>query len=331
MTDERVLEVLPSAYAYGGEVFGRLPDGRAVFIPFGIPGERLRIRLVEEKRGYARAELLEVLERSPKRIEPACSHYGDCGGCHYQHMPYELQLAAKEQTLMDQLKRIGRLEEPSQVYIVPAGSETHYRNHVQFHLDPQGNLGYHRARSEQVLPIRECHLPEKTLNMIWPQLDFEPISGLERIGIRLGADDELQILLESQDLETPQLSVTDMPASVIHHSPEGELVLVGSRGLLMELLGRTFQVTAGAFFQVHTEMAEVMVTHILDTLPEYQELTPETILIDAYCGVGTFSAFLAPHVGRLIGIEVPQFLAGTRGRMGTVEPDGGQERGFALG
>ena len=92
---------------YGGEAMGRLPDGRAVFVPFALPGEQVRLRLVEEKRGHARAELLDVLDPSPARILPRCAHFGACGGCHYQHMPYESQLAAKTQILREQLGRIG--------------------------------------------------------------------------------------------------------------------------------------------------------------------------------------------------------------------------------
>ena len=99
---------------------GRLLDGRAVFVPFGLPGERVRVRLTEEKRGFARAELVEVLEASAQRIEPRCIHFGLCGGCHYQHMPYEMQLEAKAEILRDQLERIGGLEDPPVQPCVPS-------------------------------------------------------------------------------------------------------------------------------------------------------------------------------------------------------------------
>ena len=97
---------------YGGDAMGRLQDGRAVFVPFGLPGERVRIRLTEEKRGFARGELLEIMDASPHRIPPRCVHFGVCGGCHYQNLPYEEQLQAKTEILRDQLTRIGRIENP---------------------------------------------------------------------------------------------------------------------------------------------------------------------------------------------------------------------------
>src|SRR5215208_3228644 len=105
-------EITLTALTYGGDALGRLEDGRAVFVPFGLPGERVRIRLAEEKRNFARGELVEVLDASPVRVAPRCIHFGVCGGCHYQHLPYEEQMQAKTDILRDQLRRIGKIENP---------------------------------------------------------------------------------------------------------------------------------------------------------------------------------------------------------------------------
>ena len=131
---EKIYEVELTSFAYGGESIGRLPDGRAVFVPFTIPGEKARLELVEEKRGFARARLLEVLEPAAERIPPRCVHFGLCGGCHYQHLPYPAQLAAKTTILRDQLERIGGLKAPVIQPAVASPQEYQYRNHVQFHL-----------------------------------------------------------------------------------------------------------------------------------------------------------------------------------------------------
>ncbi len=288
---------------YGGDAMGRLPDGRAAFVPLALAGETVRAEIVEDKRGFARLRLLEVIEPSPQRIQPLCVHFGACGGCHYQHLAYPDQVALKTNILRDQLERIGGLVDPPVQPMVASPRPYYYRNHVQFHLDEAGKLGYHRLRSEDVLAIRECHLPEETLNQVWPQLDFEALPEIERIGLRLGMGDDVQLILESQAAETPELSVEDLPLSVVHLDQAGPLVLAGSAWLVMEVLGRPFRVSAGAFFQVNTPMAEAMVQHILDRLPHYAALGPQTTLLDVYCGVGLFSAFLAPQVGRLIGIE----------------------------
>jgi 23S rRNA (uracil1939-C5)-methyltransferase len=288
-------ELTLTTLTYGGEAMGRLPDNRAVFVPFGLPGERVRVRLTEEKRGFARAELVEVLEPSPERIAPRCLHFGVCGGCHYQHLPYEAQLKVKADILRDQLKRIGKLENPPVQPTVGSPSQWNYRNHVQFHLTGAGKLGFVPARGSEVIPISECHLPEAPLNDLWPQLEFEPGTEVERVSLRAG--DELMLLLESDSPEPPELEV-EAGISVVHLYEEHPVVMVGEGSLSMQVRGRDFQVSAGSFFQVNTAMAEKMVEHVLSKLPA----ALDTVL-DLYCGAGLFSAFLAPRCKRLIGVE----------------------------
>ncbi len=294
-----VYEVDLLAPAHGGVCLGRLPDGRAVFVPFALPGERVRVRLIESKRTYARAELLDVIQPAPQRIAPRCPHYGLCGGCHYQHADYATQCTLKEAILREQLQRLAGIADPPLRPIVPSPQPWNYRNTVQFHLDAQGRLGYHRADSHQVVAIRECHLPEPVLNQVWPQLEFEPLLGLERVELRVGSGEEVLLILESQDPQPPEFSV-DFPLSAVHLSPAGTIVLAGEDYLVMEVLGRPFKVSAPSFFQVNTAQAAAMVQHLLDILP----LTPQTTLLDVYCGVGLFTAFLAPKVGRCLGVEL---------------------------
>ena len=300
MTGSQIFDnITLTALTYGGEALGRLPDGRAVFAPFGLPGEKARLRLVEDKPRYARAEIVEVLEPSPERVAPRCSHFGVCGGCHYQHMSYEAQLNAKTAILKNQLERIGGFDNPPVLPAVPSPNPWYYRNHVQFTLTREGKLAYHKLRSEGVFAVQECYLPEPAINETWPKLDFEPLAELERISLRQGAGEDLLLVLESSEIQAPEMSVEELPISVVHLSPAGPLVMAGSEFIFIEVLGRPFRVSAGSFFQVNTPMAEAMVTHILGNV----SLSPGTAALDVYCGGGLFSAFLAPQVGRLVGIE----------------------------
>jgi 23S rRNA (uracil1939-C5)-methyltransferase len=289
------------SFAYGGEAFGRSLEGRATFVSFALPGEKVRLRLVDEKRGFARGELLEVLEASPKRIEPRCPHFGDCGGCHYQNIPYPTQLQAKAEILRDQLQRIGKLENPPVRPTVPSPNPWNYRNHIQFHLTSQGKLGFvsaKKASGQAVIPINECHLPTASLVDLWRQLEIESIPSLDRVGLRSGADDDRMVVLESNDPEPVEMEL-DLPVSVVYRGPGGSMILGGDDYVVIQVLERPFRVSAGAFFQVNTLMAEKMVLHLTENL----DLNPQDTLIDAYCGVGLFSAFLAPRVKQLIGIE----------------------------
>jgi len=286
-------------WTYGGEVMGRLDDGRAVFVPYALPQERARIRLTEEKKRYARGVVETLLETSPHRIAPRCPLYGQCGGCHYQHVAYAAQLEAKTAIVRDQMTRIGGFPDPAVAAAVPSPQPWGYRNHIQLHLTPEGRTGFHAPRSERVVPADDCLLAAEPLRALMPTLQFEPESGIERVHLRVGAGDELLLWLRGSSDVPPAFSV-DFPLSVVYTNPWGEdFVLSGRSYLVMEALGKAFRVSAPAFFQVNIPVAEAILQHLLENLP----LTPETTLLELYSGVGLFSAFLAPRVGELVAVE----------------------------
>ncbi len=297
---------------YGGEAMGRLQDGRAVFVPFGLPGETVRIQLTQEKQNFARGEILEILKSSPDRIEAKCKHFysllpsgeglemrAACGGCHYQNLPYEKQLLAKADILRDQLQRIGKIENPSVQPTVASPEQWNYRNHVQFHLTDDGKIGFINAKGNATLPIEECHLPESAIDAFRNDLQFESRMNLERVSLRSGADDDLMLILESETEETPELEI-EADISIVHIYEDHPVVIAGNDSLTIQVLGKDFHVSAPSFFQVNTKMAEKMVQHLQTQLP----ITNQPItLLDLYCGVGLFSKFFADKYAKVIGIE----------------------------
>ena len=283
----------------GGDCLGRLPDGRAVFVPFVLPGELVRVEVVDEKKRYAHAIPVELLKRAPERISPRCIHFGECGGCQYQHLDYQSQCVLKEYLLKDQLQRIAHIENPPVQPIVPAPNPWQYRNHIQFHLGQGGELGYIHSDGEHLLIIEECHLPQQEINALWPQLELGSESGVYRLGIRQDTYDNLMLIMEGDDSKPPEFS-EDIPVSAVYTPPEARLtVLAGDDHLVYTLLDQHFQVSARSFFQVHTAMAEKMISFLLENL----QLEKTTRVIELYAGVGLFSAFLAPRVGQLTAIE----------------------------
>ena len=300
VTHELVLTTL----TYGGDAMGRLHDGRAIFVPFGLPGERVKVRLIEEKKNFAHGQIIEILESSKERITPKCKHFGECGGCHYQNLPYEKQLVAKTEILIDQLKRIGKIENPPVQPMVACPNPWNYRNHVQFRLTEDGKFGYvsplplGKGTGVRVMPITECHLPDPAINHLWPQLEFEPETDVERVSIRAGKDDDLMLVLESDSPEPPELEI-EAGISVNHLYEDNAVIIAGNDYIVMRVLDRDFRVSAASFFQVNTVMTEKMVNYLINNLP----LTQSTVALDVYCGAGLFSAFLASKCERVIGIE----------------------------
>ena len=299
MNQSKEFEVTPTIYVYGGETLARLPDGRAVFIPYSIPEESVLIHLIEDKESYARADLLKILSPSPHRIEPRCRHYSKCGGCHYQHLPYAEQLKVKQAILEDQFKRVGKINDPPVKQIIPSPLIWNYRNQVQFQVTLAGEIGFMKHRSNLIVPIQECHLPEDTLNLVWPVLEVDFIPGLDRVSIRSGENGEdALITFESSDPQPIEFTV-DLPLSAVHQGPGGEIILAGDDFTVVEVKEFPFVVSAGSFFQVNTQVAELIIDYLLEVL----SLDEDSLVLDVYCGVGLFSVFIAPLVKKVIGIE----------------------------
>lgn len=296
-----IVELTLENPAYGGDTIGRLPDGRAVFVPFSAPGETVRISIAVDKKKFARGELLNVLEPDPSRIEARCQHFTACGGCHYQHIAYDQQLLIKRKILQDQLERIGRLVEPHIEPMIPSPNIFNYRNQIKFHISSGDKLGFIRSNKQGVLEISECHLPEEPLGNFWPLLEIDSETGISSLGLRLGIQDDILVTLESDYQFNAEFNIEALPVSVVHLSPDKMEILAGSEYNVMQLRDRKFRVSAGSFFQVNTTLAEQMVAAIEELIPDGSRM-----VLELYSGVGLFSAFLAPRTEKLIAIEASE-------------------------
>jgi 23S rRNA (uracil1939-C5)-methyltransferase len=295
---QNIYTVTIDRMVYGGEAMGRLPDGRAVFIPFALPREKVDVRLTEEKRGHARGEIVQIIEESPDRISTPCGKHQACGGCHYQHIPYDLQIKFKKEILKDQLERIGKLVAPIVKDTIPSPKIWRYRNQVQFHINRVGKLGYYEPGTNRMVSPDDCPVAEEAIEEIVPQLKIDPESWIERVSLRVGIEDDVLLILEGSEDIPPEISIEDLPISAVYIGPGGLVHLAGSEYLVMEVLGRQFKVSAESFFQVNTVQTENLVKLILSYLPEKMDT-----FLELYSGVGLFSAFIAPKVSRLAAVE----------------------------
>ncbi|MFB3829426.1 MAG: class I SAM-dependent RNA methyltransferase [Bryobacteraceae bacterium] len=275
-------------WVYGGEGLARL-DGRVALIPFVLPGEEVRAEAERESANLVRARLAKVVTPAPERVAPACPYFGRCGGCHYQHAPYEFQLAAKTAILRDQLRRIGHIEAPDEIAVV-SGEPWNYRNRSQFHIRGT-QLGYLEMRSHNLCPIEQCPIGSPRLNEIiatlrqmlrdrrWPRF----VRALEVF------TDERQVQLNV--LETGQPLARrffEWCAERIGGLVPGELEY--SAG------GFTFRVNRHAFFQVNRFLPERLVETALAGARGESAL-------DLYAGVGLFALPLARRFAHVTAVE----------------------------
>jgi 23S rRNA (uracil1939-C5)-methyltransferase len=155
--------------AFGGQGLGRLDTGKVCFVPRVIPGERVTVQIVRERKSYAEAELVEVREASPDRVSAPCPVFGKCGGCQYQHMTYERQLELKRSQVADVLRRLGGLEGVTVDPTVPSEKEFSYRNRVTVHVR-KGAVGFFGERSQRVVDVKACPIATETVNGLLAEL-----------------------------------------------------------------------------------------------------------------------------------------------------------------
>ncbi len=145
-----------------GEAIGR-HEGLIVFVPFGLPGERVHVRLVTQKRSFARGEIVERLTAALERVAPVCPYFGICGGCDWQHITYSEQLRFKTAAVAEQFTRIGKLTKPPVLPCVASPSIYEYRNHARLQVTAEGKLGYRAARSHAIVAVNDCPILEPVL------------------------------------------------------------------------------------------------------------------------------------------------------------------------
>lgn len=273
-------------------------DGRTVFVPGALPGETVLAEIIQTRKDVARARLGEVITPAPQRVAAPCPVFAQCGGCQLQHLSYADQLKFKEDQVRTQLRRLAGLSEAPVRPIMPAPEPFGYRNQVQWSLTTDGGLGLRGQSTHEVVPVEACLIAHPAINAVRAHLALEPDAGLERVTVRVDETGDPLLVLEPAD-ETPEVSLDlAMAAAVLR--PDGTAFALAERDWLdIEVKGRPFRVSAGSFFQVNLAQAERLVDLVLEALaPE-----PDQIVFDLYCGVGLFTAFLAPRVAQVIGVE----------------------------
>ncbi len=287
-----------SAMAHGGSALGR-HQGRVIFVPYTIPGERVRVEIVQDKERYAHARLLEVLNPSPDRVEPPCPHFGTCGGCQWQHIAYQRQVALKSEIVADQLQRIGHVQEPTVEPTLPAPQPWGYRNRLTFGVGANRTLGFQKLGSHEIVAIETCLIADPRLMALYDDLDLD-LPGLTRLTLLAGStEDDLLMALETQGDKAPELSA-DFPISCVHLVGERIPVnLIGRNYVTFSVGGWDYRVSAGRFFQVNTALAGGLVDLALKGLDPGLDDT----VLDGYCGVGLFSLPLAERTGLVVAVE----------------------------
>ncbi len=278
--------------ANGGEAVGRF-EGKTIFVGGGIPGERVRASVQRDKGSWARADLEEVLTPGPARVDPPCPHFSECGGCQWQYMSHGEQLKWKASILTGQLRHLGGVADPEIAPIVAPGNPFEYRNRMTFHVR-DGHPGLYRHRSKDQVPIRSCLLLVPGLQELYGRLGT--LAGVHELTLRIGVRTGQRVVLIKG---TVPEAAAEWGVPVVRLTGRRFEPAIGPPRIHEEVGGVRFRVTGPAFFQVNTEGAEALVGLVREALQ------PKAIdtLLDAFAGVGLFSATIGKAAGRVLAVE----------------------------
>ena len=331
-----IIELQINGLGHGGEGVGRY-ENMAVFVPGALTGERVKAKLTQVKKSFARAELLDILTKATKRINPSCHFANQCGGCQLQHLNYQEQLEHKRSVVESAMRRIAKLQNITVQPTLGMDHPWHYRNKIHLQLKQEGKqikLGFFAESSYDLaagLGSQVCLLVDQHINQVVASLeqlindygltayDWSNETGLLRhIIIRRGfKTGEIMVVMVTSGERWPkegewaETFVKRNPKVVsvvrnINTSPgrvilgREDRVLVGKSFITDELNGLRFHISAASFYQVNPWQTEILYNKAL----EMAGLVRNETVVDAYCGIGTIANFLAGHAKRVIGMEI---------------------------
>jgi 23S rRNA (uracil1939-C5)-methyltransferase len=306
---------------YGGEGLAH-EGGETIFVPFVLPSEEVEIEIVERQKKLLRGRLTELLKASPLRVDPRCPHFGICGGCDYQHIPYDAQLEIKQEILRETLRRIGRIDwkEPIAVHASPPWE---YRNRAQWKVRPLAgpnagepstevtSIGYFEARSSTLCPVETCSIVSPKLLATFHTLREALANGklpptLREIEAFADAgDDDLLLTVTCSSVPRPpepllQTLSQMLPAAksiLLQDAMGAHMALLGPGFLQYAVLQKSFRVGHLSFFQVNRFLVPEM-TGVVCALAGSGEFA-----FDLYAGVGLFAASLAERFSQVAAVE----------------------------
>ncbi len=307
------MEVKIEKLVYGGEGLGH-HDGQTVFVPFVLPDEVVTIRAVDKRKKFVRGRVEQLLTPSPQRASPPCRHFGICGGCHYQHIPYDAQLAYKAEILRETLRRIGRVSWDGPI-TNHASPPFGYRNRAQWKIAPCGDpgesrIGYFQAGSTTLCPVEECPVLSPRLADTLAALRSMLASGklpaklreVEAFADSAGGKILLNASLERFEGPVAPLfavlrdALPDLETILFHESSRDRYELNGPGFVYYGSADRRYRVGHLSFFQINRFLIEEIVRAV--AAEESGRLA-----LDLFAGVGLFTVPLAQTFERVVGVE----------------------------
>jgi 23S rRNA (uracil1939-C5)-methyltransferase len=339
LSKSKIYTVEITGLTHEGQGVGKL-DGFVVFVDGALLGEVVDVKIIKQTKSYAVGSVVRLQRPSEKRVEPFCPAFDKCGGCSIQHMSYDAQLEFKTDTVRQNLKRIGGLDNLQVKNAIGMEQPFHYRNKVQYPVGTCGSdvvIGFYEKGSHNIIESKECNIqPEESNDIRDIVRDFFKANGisiynektgkgfLRHVMVRKGfKTNELMVVLVVNGKKVPKADqlvkllcdkYENIKSIVVNVNTKNTNIILGDKNTciygqeyISDYIGRyKFNISPLSFFQVNPVQTEVLYNKAL----EYAGLTGNETVFDLYCGIGTISLFLSEKAKKVIGVEiVPDAIA----------------------
>lgn len=278
-------------------------NGMVVFVPKALTGEKVRIRIIEIKKNYAKGKVIEVLEKSKHRVDSGCPYYEECGGCNLRHQDSKENLKFKKEKVENAIKRIGKLDIKVND-VVSSFRDDNYRNKASFKVE-NNKIGFYSEGTYQLVDIKECKLMKKEINdslyYIRKYLE-ENKNEIKNVTVKYG-NAMNEILIDIYSVNESDINICDF---LINNLPSLKTIIFNDKivyqnGYISQIInGLMFNCSAKSFFQVNDMQAEKLYNLAIKSA----NLKESDTVLDLYCGTGTISCIVSSHVKKVIGVEI---------------------------
>ena len=267
-------------------------NNKIVFIPKSIPLDKCKIKIIKEKKNYCEGEIIEILEKSPKRIDSICSKFNECGGCDLLVMTYEEQLKYKENKVKNIISRYTNIDTDIK-NIVASPDQYFYRNKVNFKVKEK--IGFYKKKSYEIINIDKCFIADERINEILELIKKNmDLDGINEITIRTSKDNIMVIFNSNRSIDVE--GIKDKVNSIYVNDEK----VYGSDYIKEKIGDYEFVISPDSFFQVNTKQTKNLYEKVL----EYANLNGDEVVLDLYSGTGTIGIYLSSLVKKVMSIEI---------------------------
>ena len=310
----RKVRVRIESVAYKGFGVARI-DGKVAFVPYTMTGDEAWIEITEEKKRYSLARLIQIIEPSPRRVDPPCPYFGTCGGCQWQHIDDSIQVEQKKEILGETLKRLGGMNEIPPVGVIPSPKPYDYRIRVQLKVKGKA-IGYYQERSHRIVDIERCPISHPLVNRVIQELrkNLDALLRMEEVEINVSPEEGSGVLLfhphfYDQGLEyfieeflrsqpiLRGIAITQKDGFRLFGDPTLNFTIPSNQE--REIRELKLRISPGSFFQVNPEQNQ----RLIQTVLQFSKVDQEDRVIDLYAGAGNLTLSLAMEAREVLGIE----------------------------